>query len=139
QVDFSDIIAGRPKEVGLRVLAAVCGGVGGREKLAHVDVSENAMGPDGVEACRPAIEGKEELRALFMCNNGLSEAAMESVRDILLATKPNALRTLHFFNNMSGDLGAKALAEVLPQCPKLSDFRFSGTRSGRDGSAAVVK
>ena len=54
--------------------------MGDRENLAHVDVSENAMGPDGVEACRPAIEGKEGLRALFMCNNGLSEAAMETVR-----------------------------------------------------------
>lgn len=29
--------------------------------------------------------------------------------------------------------------QVLPHCPKLSDFRFSGTRSGREGSAAVVK
>lgn len=80
QVDFSDIIAGRPKEEGLRVLAAVCGGVAERERLSYVDVSENAMGPDGVEACRPAIEGKKDLEALFMCNDGLSEAAMEAVR-----------------------------------------------------------
>lgn len=29
--------------------------------------------------------------------------------------------------------------QVLPHCPELTDFRFSGTRSGRDGSAAVVK
>ncbi|CAN0410462.1 unnamed protein product, partial [Ectocarpus sp. 12 AP-2014] len=112
QVDFSDIIAGRPKEVGLEVLAAVCGGVREREGLTFVDVSENAMGPDGVDACRPAIEGKKELRALLMCNDGLSAAAMEAVRDILLATSPAALRTLHFYNNMSGDLGAKALAQV---------------------------
>lgn len=80
QVDFSDIIAGRPKEVGLQVLAAVCGGVRERAGLTFVDVSENAMGPDGVDACRPAIEGKKELRALLMCNDGLSEAAMEAVR-----------------------------------------------------------
>ncbi|CAM9761018.1 unnamed protein product [Pylaiella littoralis] len=139
EVDFSDIIAGRPKEVGLEVLAAVCGGVRDREGLTLVDVSENAMGPDGVDACRPAIEGKEQLRALLMCNDGLSAAAMEAVRDILLVTSPTELRTLHFYNNMSGDLGAKALAQVLPQCPKLSDFRFSGTRSGREGSAAVVQ
>ncbi|CAM9972839.1 unnamed protein product [Ectocarpus sp. 6 AP-2014] len=139
EVDFSDIIAGRPKEVGLEVLAAVCGGVREREGLTFVDVSENAMGPDGVDACRPAIEGKKELRALLMCNDGLSAAAMEAVRDILLATSPAALRTLHFYNNMSGDLGAKALAQVLPKCPNLSDFRFSGTRSGREGSAAVVQ
>ena len=79
-MDFSDIIAGRPKEEGLQVLAAVCGGVGDRERLAYVDVSDNAMGPDGVEACRPAIEGKLELEALFMCNDGLSETAMEAVR-----------------------------------------------------------
>lgn len=80
QVDFSDIIAGRPKEVGLEVLAAVCGGVRDREGLTLVDVSENAMGPDGVQACRPAIEGKEKLQALLMCNDGLSAAAMEAVR-----------------------------------------------------------
>lgn len=80
KVDFSDIIAGRPKEVGLEVLAAVCGGVRERDGLTFVDVSENAMGPDGVDACRPAIEGKKELQALLMCNDGLSEAAMEAVR-----------------------------------------------------------
>lgn len=62
------------------MLGAVCTGVRDREHLTYVDVSENAMGPDGVEACRPAIEGKKELGALFMCNDGLSEAAMESVR-----------------------------------------------------------
>ncbi|CAN0356116.1 unnamed protein product, partial [Hapterophycus canaliculatus] len=61
------------------------------------------------------------------------------VQDILLKTSPTAMRTLHFYNNMSGDLGAKALAQVLPKCPNLSDFRFSGTRSGREGSAAVVQ
>lgn len=80
QVDYSDIIAGRPKEVGLRVLAAVCGAVKDREGLSFVDVSENAMGPGGVDACRPALEGKRNLRSLFMCNDGLSEVAMETVR-----------------------------------------------------------
>lgn len=79
QVDFSDIIAGRSKEIGLEVLSAVCGGVRDRE-LSYVDVSENAMGPDGVNACRPALVGKRGLRALFMCNDGLSETAMEAVR-----------------------------------------------------------
>lgn len=62
------------------MLAAVCGGVREREGLTFVDVSENAMGPDGVDACRPVIEGKKELQALLMCNDGLSEAAMEAVR-----------------------------------------------------------
>lgn len=66
--------------MGLRVLAAVCGAVENREGLCYVDVSENAMGPEGVEACRPALEGKRHLRALFMCNDGLSEAAMQAVR-----------------------------------------------------------
>lgn len=36
----------------------------------------------------------------------------EIPQDILLTDKPTALRTLHFYNNMSGDGGAKALAEV---------------------------
>lgn len=61
------------------MLAAVCGAVRDRD-LSYVDVSENAMGPDGVKACSPALVGKRTLRALFMCNDGLSEVAMVAVR-----------------------------------------------------------
>lgn len=34
-------------------------------------------------------------------------------QDILLSSTPTSLRRLHFFNNMSGDGGARALAEVM--------------------------
>ncbi|CAM9203950.1 unnamed protein product [Discosporangium mesarthrocarpum] len=138
EVDFSDMIAGRPEEVGLQVLRAICGGVATRD-LRRVDLSDNAMGQKGIDACRPALEGNPGLQGLLMCNDGLSEAAMGALRDILLKSTPAAFRTLHFFNNMSGDGGARALAEVLPHCPDLTDLRFSGTRAGRAGSIAVVK
>ncbi|CAM9798593.1 unnamed protein product, partial [Choristocarpus tenellus] len=141
EVDFSDMIAGRPEDVGLEVLEAICGGVADRD-LLRVNLSDNAMGQKGIDACRLALEGKKSLQGLLMCNDGLSEAAMAAVRDILLTNasgEPIALRTLHFFNNMSGDGGAKALAEVLPHCPCLEDLRFSGSRAGREGSATVVK
>ncbi|CAM9179444.1 unnamed protein product [Phaeothamnion confervicola] len=136
-VDFSDMIAGRPEEVGLCVLRAVCGAVRGHA-LRHIDLSDNAMGEKGINACRAALEGQPGLRSLKLCNDGLSASAMEAVRDILLECVPTSLETLHFYNNMSGDGGAHALAAILPLCPRLRDLRFSGTRAGADGSMAVA-
>lgn len=40
---------------------------------------------------------------------------------------------------MAAQLLCRFFAQVLPHCPELADFRFSGTRSGRAGSAAVVE
>eukprot|EP00611_Tribonema_gayanum_P011371 TRINITY_DN2159_c0_g1_i1.p1 TRINITY_DN2159_c0_g1~~TRINITY_DN2159_c0_g1_i1.p1 ORF type:complete len:472 (+),score=160.75 TRINITY_DN2159_c0_g1_i1:52-1416(+) len=139
EADISDVIAGRPEDMALRVLTAICGGLAGRS-LSLIDVSDNAMGEKGVNACRAALEGQREtLSALRMCNDGLSASAMEAVRDLLVAGDvPTRLTQLHFFNNMSGDGGAKALAQILPHCPELRDLRFSGTRAGRPGSVAVA-
>ena len=110
EADISDVIAGRPEDLALRVLAALCGGLQGRS-LTHIDVSDNAMGEKGINACRPALEGqRESLRSLRMCNDGLSASAMEAMRDLLIGTdndrrdvEPAALCSLHFHNNMSGD------------------------------------
>ncbi|CAM9674236.1 unnamed protein product [Chrysoparadoxa australica] len=136
--DLSDMIAGRPEALALEVLELICGGLAGRQLLT-LNLSDNAMGEKGINACKAVLEGQKSLQSLKMCNDGLSASAMELMRDILLASSPTQLETLHFFNNMSGDGGAKALAQVLQHCPKLSDLRFSGTRAGSEGSIAVAK
>ena len=46
--------------------------------LLELDVSNNALGVEGVEACSAAFG--RNLEALHMVNNGLSAEAMERVR-----------------------------------------------------------
>ena len=49
------------------------------------------------------------------------------------------LNTFHFFNNMSGDGGAKAIARIIKACGgTLNDIRFSATRSMEAGCAAIA-
>jgi hypothetical protein len=49
------------------------------------------------------------------------------------------LKTLHFYNNMSGNVGAAAVARILMQCNQLTDFRFSATRSNSVGCLEIAK
>ncbi len=52
--DLSDIIAGRPEDEALKTLSIICSGF---EKfdLKEVNVSDNAFGGKGVEACREIL------------------------------------------------------------------------------------
>jgi Ran GTPase-activating protein 1 len=49
------------------------------------------------------------------------------------------LRVLHFFNNMSGNDGAKAVARIVCASPLLEDLRFASTRGGHDGGMALAE
>ena len=49
------------------------------------------------------------------------------------------LQVLHFYNNMSGEGGAKAIAGIIKACPQLHDFRFSATRSNPAGCEAIAE
>jgi len=135
--DLADMIAGRPEDEALRVLTIICEALKCRS-LKEVDLSDNALGQKGIKACQSVLRGQTNLQSLKLCNNGLSEAAMQEVLEILSETAPTNLHTLHFYNNMSGDGGAVACAQLLTHCPLLADFRFSGTRALRPGSLAVA-
>ena len=64
---LADIIAGRPEAEGLAVYRAL--GVALKDKqLTEIDLSDNAVGPKGVEACRPFLTAQERLEKLFFCN-----------------------------------------------------------------------
>ena len=49
-----------------------------------------------------------------------------------------SLRVLHFFNYMSGNGGAKAVATIVRASPLLEDLRFSSTRGGHDGGMELA-
>lgn len=91
------------------------------------------------------------LQRLYVCNNGLSAEAAELLVKILIreasvlgSTEEAAekkcppLELLHFYNNMSGDGGAKAVAKIVEACPQLLDFRFSATRSTPVGCESIA-
>ena len=54
--DISDIIAGRPEDEALRTLTIICSSLR-KFNLLEVDLSDNALGAKGVEACRDVLIG----------------------------------------------------------------------------------
>mmetsp|Transcript_9839 Transcript_9839/g.14694 ORF Transcript_9839/g.14694 Transcript_9839/m.14694 type:complete len:480 (-) Transcript_9839:38-1477(-) len=140
--ELDDIIAGRMTEMGLHVLQTICDAFADA-KLVDVNLSDNAIGQQGIGACKTVLS-KPSLERLALCNNGLSEATMEQVADILTNDESGTgcvatnLTKIHFYNNMSGEGGCKQFARILEKSSKLTDIRFSSTRAGRDGSDIVA-
>ncbi|KDO26104.1 hypothetical protein SPRG_08465 [Saprolegnia parasitica CBS 223.65] len=133
--DLADMIAGRPEDEALEVLETVCQALHGHQ-LVEIDLSDNALGEKGIRRCFGVLERQLHLERLYLCNNGLSAESAQVVADVLLfrgKDTPSTLKTFHFYNNMSGDGGAKALATLLPACQHLEDLRFSTTRAQREG------
>lgn len=48
------------------------------------------------------------------------------------------LELFHFYNNMSGDNGAKAISRIIANSKTLKDLRFSATRSGHEGCMHIA-
>lgn len=139
-VDMSDIIAGREEAIGLRVYE-VLSAVLKNKRLQGLDLSDNALGPKGVAACREMLERQEDLERLSLCRNGVSAEALHTIADLLLYRgegEPTKLTKLHLFNNMCGGEGAKAAASILRCSPNLQDFRFSSCRGTEDGGVALA-
>mmetsp|Transcript_9838 Transcript_9838/g.14691 ORF Transcript_9838/g.14691 Transcript_9838/m.14691 type:complete len:481 (-) Transcript_9838:38-1480(-) len=140
--ELDDIIAGRMTEMGLHVLQTICDAFADAE-LVDVNLSDNAIGQQGIGACKTVLS-KPSLERLALCNNGLSEATMEQVADILTNDESGTgcvatnLTKIHFYNNMSGEGGCRQFARILEKSSKLTDIRFSSTRAGRDGSDIVA-
>lgn len=142
-VDFADMIAGRPEDEALQVLATLCDALKDIKTLTRIDLSDNALGEKGVRACFGLLLEQENLQHVYFCNNGISAAAAAVIADEVLLYRgpetPTKLETFHFYNNMSGDGGAIALAKLLPLSPALRDLRFSATRAQRAGSLEFAK
>jgi len=135
--DLSDIIAGKSEEEALEVLRIICDALDGCA-IVDLNLSDNALGRPGVLACNAVLSGKH-LEKLYVCNDGLSAEAAVTLHEILAKDGMPALSVFHFYNNMSGDGGAVAVADIVRACPLLVDFRFSATRSQRPGCLAVAQ
>lgn len=63
--DISDIIAGRPEEEALKALRALSEGLK-RFELLDINLSDNALGQKGIEACRDILERKNMTVRVFL-------------------------------------------------------------------------
>lgn len=107
-------------------------------KLIDLDLSDNAMGKPGIIACENVLNNKD-MKKLYLCNDGLSGDAAIKLAEIMLEGGAPPLEVFHYHNNMSGIDGAEAIANILKECPQLTDFRFSTTRSLEAGCLFVAK
>lgn len=135
---LADIIAGRPDAEGIAVYRALASSMEGRQ-VEEVDLSDNAMGLRGVDACGAILKGQANLQRLYFNNNGISAEAARGIADLLLFRLPTQLRVLHLSNNMSGGGGAIALADILSASPHLQDFKFESSRGTQEGGEAIAR
>mgnify|MGYP003385785825 CR=1 FL=1 len=149
-IDISDIIAGRPEDEALNTLRYICevGLSHCQHNVTEINVSDNAK---GVNVIKSLLIGKQ-LQHVYFCNNGMSAEAATLISELLLHTETNEedkedkescpppLKTLHFFNNMSGNGGGIAIAKMISVCSDtLTDIRFSATRCMVKGCQDVVE
>ena len=140
EADIGDIIVGKDDDVAEEVLNIIAKSLADKD-LTYLDISYNALGPAGLKALMPVLSAIPNVEHLFVQDVGLSAKACENLAEVLLKdrTSPMKLKTLRFWNNMSGDDGAKAIAKLVEQCPELSDFRWSSTRGGRAAGVALCE
>ena len=50
---------------------------------------------------------------LYLCNDGIAAESVDLIANTLLDGGCPPLRTFHFYNNMSGNVGAVALARIV--------------------------
>eukprot|EP01029_Cantina_marsupialis_P029777 TRINITY_DN782185_c0_g1_i1.p1 TRINITY_DN782185_c0_g1~~TRINITY_DN782185_c0_g1_i1.p1 ORF type:complete len:426 (-),score=183.79 TRINITY_DN782185_c0_g1_i1:143-1399(-) len=137
-VDLSDIISGIPMDAANATLKTISDAIKDK-KFVELDLSNNALGPHGIEACKELLENRKDLERVYLCNDGISAEAAVTVVDLLLFETPSKLKLFHSFNNMSGTGGAMAIAKLIENSPKLEDFRMSTTRCTRDAGLEVAK
>jgi Ran GTPase-activating protein 1 len=136
--DISDIIAGKAEEEAVQVLKCFSDSMSGFP-LTEVNVSENALGPRGIQACETILTLKT-LNTLHFCNNGISAEACAQIESLLLGRgTPPPIVSFQYHNNMSGDGGGESVSRIISQCPLLKDIRFSSCRSKNKGCKAFVQ
>ena len=142
--NLNDMIASRMEEEGLQVLTTISN-IFSSAKLTKVDLSDNAMGSKGLQACSMVLGGQRgTLAALSMCNCGLSKYTMAEIADICIEKDEEGnciaqnLHSIEFYNNMSDDDGCDSFARIMAQATqKLTHIRYSSTRAKKNGSASI--
>lgn len=76
---------------------------------------------------------------LLFNNDGMSVDSCKNLLDIVGETTPMNIKRMEFYNNMSGDAGAKHISQLLHLLPNMESFRWSSTRTNEEGALALCE
>lgn len=148
---LADIIAGRPEAEGLSVYRALCSALTSTsspsgdqtpicDRIVELDLSDNAVGTKGVEACRPLLQQLPSLKRLFFCNCGISAEAARTITDYLVQGKRSKVVTTtpgsdsSSSDNVSKNEGNESINDG---GLNLEVLHFDNNMSGGAGAAAL--
>jgi Ran GTPase-activating protein (RanGAP) involved in mRNA processing and transport len=111
--------------------------------LEEVNLDDNALGTRGVIKCADILS-RPSLTKISLQNVGLPA---ESMLDLKLAlTKEtndvcvcDRLKEAWFYNNMSGEGGAKEQAQIISRCRALTFWKYVGCRPGERGTKYLAQ
>lgn len=133
---LDDMIAGVETDPALRMLQGICG-MFGHCVLKSVDLSDNALGNRGLEACDSVLGQQNQLEKVKFEDNGLAAESMQVLEQQLAGSEH--LTTLVFENNMVGPEGAVHFGQIVRSCPSLSVIKYAQVRAGLEGTRAVLQ
>jgi len=138
-VDFADIIAGRMTDEGLNITKQLAD-MFLDANLIEINLSDNAMGPRGLERVESMFTNTiDGLQRLYLNNCGLSKESMEMLKSYICSETngvkiSDTLTDLVLDKNMIGVEGAEVVGEILSQCTQLKYFSYNGCRPEAKGT-----
>lgn len=133
---LDDLIAGVQTHPALRILRAICG-MFHNCTVKYVDLSDNALGNRGLEACDSVLGRQNKLEYVKFEDNGLAAESMAVLEQQLAGSEH--LRSIKFENNMVGPEGAEHFAGIVRSCPMLEDIKYAHVRARNAGTRAVLQ
>lgn len=90
-----------------------------RRKMLGLDMDNNNISDYGVKQLRPSLC---KMTIVRFCVNNLSDSSIEVLAEELC--KHKLVEVLGLYNNQITDVGAKHVAQIIEQCPKLRTVKL---------------
>ncbi|CAL9705222.1 unnamed protein product [Knipowitschia caucasica] len=90
-----------------------------RRKLLGLDMDNNNVSDYGIKQLRPSLS---KMTIVRFCVNNLSDSSMEVLAEELCKSK--VVEVLGLYNNFITDAGAKLVAKIIEECPKLRTVKI---------------
>ncbi|XP_044063117.1 nucleotide-binding oligomerization domain-containing protein 1 isoform X1 [Siniperca chuatsi] len=109
-----------------------------RQKLLGLDMDNNNISDYGVKQLRPSFC---KMTVVRLCVNQLSDSSIEVLAEELC--KHKVVEVLGLYNNHITDVGAKLVAQIIEECPKLRMVKIGKNKitsvGGRYLASAIQK
>ncbi|XP_029359582.1 nucleotide-binding oligomerization domain-containing protein 1 isoform X2 [Echeneis naucrates] len=109
-----------------------------RQKLLGVDMDNNIIGDYGIKQLRPSFC---KMTVVRFCVNQLSDSSIEVLAEELC--KHKIVEVLGLYSNHITDVGAKLVARIIEECPKLRVVKIGKNKitsvGGRNLASAIQK